>query len=203
MAFPSAFIGMVPELVHGLRERVPEAEITLRRCGHDEALSLLRSAEIDLALVFARPELAQRPAGIQVVEMGEEPMLAMLPAEHRLALEERVSLPDLASERWIVGAPDPTSSIIVSACLAAGFEPDIVFETDDPLATQSLIAAGLGVSLSSPWASAALREDLVLKPLAPPVPVRRVRALVVDPPGPGARILIELARELQLSQAAS
>jgi len=194
--FPSAFIGMIPELVHALRERVPEAEITLKRCGHDEALSLLRTAEIDFAFVFARPELARKIAGVEIVEMGEEPMLVLLPQAHRLALESRVSLSDLASESWIVGAPDPTSSIIVNACLAAGFEPNVVFETDDPLATQSLVAAGLGVSLSSPWASAALREDLVLKPLAPPVPVRRVRALVIDPPGPGARIVLDLAREL-------
>jgi DNA-binding transcriptional LysR family regulator len=198
--FPSAFIGIIPELVHGLRRRVPEAEITLRRCGHEEALSLLRSAELDLAFVFARPELAQQAKGMEIVELGEEPMLAMLPREHRLTLNSRVRLSDLAGEHWIVGAPDPTSSIIVSACLAAGFEPNVVFETDDPLATQSLIAAGLGVSLSSPWAAAVLREDLVLKPLAPPVPVRRVRALVADPPGPGARILLELARELELSQ---
>jgi hypothetical protein len=43
----------------------------------------------------------------------------------------------------------------------------------------------------------ALREDVVLKPLAPPVPMRRLRALVVDPPGLGARMLLELARELK------
>jgi DNA-binding transcriptional LysR family regulator len=112
-----------------------------------------------------------------------------------------VKLSDLAKERWIVGAPDPSSSIIVNACLAAGFEPNVVFETDDPLATQSLIAAGLGVSLSSPWVSAALREDVVLKPLAPPVPTRRVRALVADPPGLGARILLELAQGLVKGEA--
>jgi DNA-binding transcriptional LysR family regulator len=201
--FPSSFIGMIPELVHGLRERVPEAEITLKRCGHDEALSLLRTAEIDLAFVFARPELTQRLAGLEVVEIGEEPMLVLLPQTHRLALESRVSLSDLAGEPWIVGAPDPTSSIIVNACLTAGFEPNVVFETDDPLATQSLIAAGLGVSLSSPWASAALREDLVLKPLAPPVPTRRVRALAAEPLGPGARILLELVRGLAPLEAST
>lgn len=194
--FPSAFIGMIPELVHGLRERVPGAEITLRRCGHDEALSLLRTAELDFALVFARPELSERLTGIENVELGEEPMLALLPRKHRLASKARVKLADLATESWIVGAPDPTSSIIVNACIAAGFEPSVVFETDDPLATQSLVAAGLGVSLSTPWAAVALRDDVVLKQLAPPVPTRRVRALVADPPGLGARILLELAHGL-------
>jgi len=195
--FPSAFVGMIPELVRGLRAHAPEAEITLKRCGHDEALSLLRSAELDLALVFSRPDLSQQPTGIQIAELGEEPMLALLPREHRLARKAKVRLSDLAKERWIVGAPDPSSSIIVNACIAAGFEPRVIFETDDPLATQSLVAAGLGVSLSSPWISVALRADVVLKPLAAPVPMRRLRALVADPPGIGARILLDLARDLK------
>ena len=121
--FPSAFIGLIPELVRDLHVRMPEAEVTLRRCGHDEAHSLIRSAEIDLALVFARPELAHQPTGIQTVELGEEPMLALLAHDHRLAREPTVRLADLALERWIVGAPDRASSIIVSACLAAGFAP--------------------------------------------------------------------------------
>jgi DNA-binding transcriptional LysR family regulator len=200
--FPSAFIGLIPELVRGVRARAPEAEVTLKRCGHDEAHSLLRSAEIDLALVFARPELSHQPIGIETVELGEEPMLALLARDHRLAAEPVVRLADLAHEHWIVGAPDRASSIIAGACLAAGFEPNVVFETDDPIATQSLIAAGLGVSLSSPWAAVALRDDVMLKPLAPPVPTRRVRALVVDPPGLGARILLELARDLLRSSSA-
>lgn len=194
--FPTAFVGLIPELVRRLRKHAPEAEIVLKRCGHDEALSLLRTAVLDFALVFARPDLAQQPVGIRFAELGEEPMLALLPRDHRLAEKAKVKLSDLARERWIVGAPDPASSIIVNACIAAGFEPNIVFETDDPLATQSLVAAGLGVSLSSPWAAVALRDDVVLKPLAAPVPTRRLRALVNEPPGIGARILLELAREL-------
>ena len=124
-------------------------------------------------------------------------MLALLPRAHRLAKKAKVKLSDLAGERWIVGAPDPSSSIIVNACIAAGFEPNVIFETDDPLATQSLVASGLGVSLSPPWLATALREDVVLKPLASPVPVRRMRALIADPPGIGARILLDLARGLK------
>jgi DNA-binding transcriptional LysR family regulator len=201
--FPSAFVGMIPELVRHLKARVPEAEVTLRRCGHDEALALIRSAELDFALVFSRPELEQKPMGIEIAELGSEPMLALLPRDHKLARKAKVKLADLAGERWIVGAPDPSSSIIVNACVAAGFEPNVVFETDDPLAIQSLVAAGLGVSLSSPWISNAIRDDVVLRELAPPAPTRRLRALVADPPGPGARILLELARELDLPRAGS
>jgi DNA-binding transcriptional LysR family regulator len=195
-AFPSAFIGLVPELVRRLRRRSSDAGIDLRRCGHEEAVALVRRADLDLALVFARPEYRRQPPGVRIVDLVDEPMLALLPREHPLAETPEVALAELRDEPWIVGAPDPTSSIIVSACLRAGFEPRIAFETDDALTTESLVAAGLGVSLSSPWLAQALRADIVLRPLAEPRPSRRVQAVLPDPPRPSSTLLLELATEV-------
>lgn len=197
-AFPTAFVGLVPAIVRGLRARAPHGEIALRRCGHDEAISLVRAAELDLALVFARSDVPPPRGDVEVVELADEPMLALLPRAHPLVDEPEVVLAALAEESWIVGARDAASSIIVAACRRAGFEPRVALESDDALATQSLVAAGLGVSLSSPWLAAALRDDVALRPLAAPVPTRRVQAVVADPVGPGARTLLELAREAAL-----
>jgi len=194
-AFPTAFVGLVPEIVRRLRLRTPEVEIELRRCGHHEAVALVRRADLDFALVFARPESRQASKGVCIVDLADEPMLALLPREHPLAEADQVPLFELRDEAWIVGAPDPTSSIIVAACHRAGFEPQVAFETDDALATQSLVAAGLGVSLSSPWLTHALRSDVVLRPLTEPQPIRRVQAVLPDPLRPSSALLLELARE--------
>jgi DNA-binding transcriptional LysR family regulator len=193
--FPTAFVGLIPEIVRGVLARVPGAEISLRRCGHDEAIALVRTAELDLALVFAQADAAA-PRDVDVVHLADEPMLALLPYGHPLADADEAPLASLRDESWIVGAPDPSSSVIAAACHAAGFDPQVAFETDDPLATQSLVGAGLGVSLTTPWLATALRDDVVLRPLAPPAPVRRVSAVVADPAGPGAAVLLELAREV-------
>src|SRR5215218_2570272 len=40
--FPTAFVGLVPEIVRRLLARAPEAAVSLRRCGHDEAIALVR-----------------------------------------------------------------------------------------------------------------------------------------------------------------
>ena len=85
--------------------------------------------------------------------------------------------------------------MIVAACHAAGSEPEVAFETDDALVQQSLVAAGIGVTLSPPAIAAALRDDVVLRPLAPPGVTRHVQAIVADPAGPGAKLLLELARD--------
>jgi DNA-binding transcriptional LysR family regulator len=143
----------------------------------------------------ARPTSRSDYGGdLGVVELAREEMLALLPRAHPAARRRRVRLEALADEGWIVGAPDPTSSVIVNACREAGFEPRVAFETDDALAIQSLVAAGLGVSLTTPWLNPSLRSDVVLRPLAAPAPVRHVRALFLEPAGPGARLLLELAR---------
>jgi DNA-binding transcriptional LysR family regulator len=199
--FPTAFVGLIPAIVRDLLARAPAADITLRRCGHDEAIAAVRRAELDLALVFGT-EAAPEPGGdVRAVDLAVEEMLALLPQAHPLAARRRVRLDALAREPWIVGAPDPASSVIVTACRDAGFKPRIVFETDDALATQSLVGAGLGVSLTTPWLLSALRSDVVLRPLVRPAPVRRLQAVIAEPLGPGARLLLDLARQAALDPA--
>jgi DNA-binding transcriptional LysR family regulator len=193
-AFPTAFFGLVPALVQRLRERAPDAELMLVRCGHDEALARVRRAEIDVALVFARPEIEHEDPDLRIEEISNEPMLVVLPKKHPLARRRKIELGALERDRWIVGAADDPSSLIVAACRAAGFEPQVAFRTDDALATQSLVAAGLGVSMSSPWLAPMLRDDVVLRSLAEPAPRRRISAVAASPTSPTGELLIELAR---------
>jgi DNA-binding transcriptional LysR family regulator len=192
--FPTAFVGLIPAIVRVILDRAREAQITLRRCGHDEAVAAVRRADLDLGLVFATAGASEPAGDVCVVDLVDEEMLALLPRAHPLAARRRVRLSALAHEQWIVGAPDPASSVIVNACRDAGFEPRIAFETDDALAIQGLVAAGLGVSLTTPWLRSALRPEVVLRPLVRPAPVRRVQAVLAEPAGPGARLLLDLAR---------
>jgi DNA-binding transcriptional LysR family regulator len=194
--FPTAFVGLIPAIVRAVHAHAPAAEIRLRRCGHEEAIAAVRRAELDLALVFTSAGDSEPGGDVRVHELVREEMLALLPSAHPLASRQRVRLAALEHEPWIVGAPDPASSVILNACRAAGFEPRIAFETDDALAIQGLVAAGLGVSLTSPWILPVLRSDVALLPLARPAPVRRVLAAIAEPAGPGARLLLDLARRV-------
>ena len=71
-------------------------------------------------------------------------MIAVGPA-HRLARRRTVRLRDLAADPWV--APSERG-IVHSACVAAGFEPDIAFVTRDVLAIRALVAADLAVTLT-------------------------------------------------------
>jgi DNA-binding transcriptional LysR family regulator len=70
----------------------------------------------------------------------------VLPDGHRLAEAEGPRLAELAGETWIAGC-ERCRGHLVHACAAAGFTPRIAFATDDYVAVQQLVAAGLGIAL--------------------------------------------------------
>ena len=103
-------------------------------------------------------------------------MVALAP-DHPLAERPEVRLADLSEDDWTVAVPD---GLIVGACRAAGFEPNLVSITHDQLAIRALIARGLAVTLA-PQLLADAFDDLALRPIAGTGPTRDVYALL--PPG--------------------
>ena len=82
------------------------------------------------------------------VELLEDPMYLALPREHPLAGRERLRLEDLAEEAWVqTSRSSPCARHVVRCCHAAGFEPNVSFESDDYQTVQGLVAAGVGVAL--------------------------------------------------------
>ena len=106
-------------------------------------------------------------------------MYVLLPAGHPLAERRRMRLEDLRDDPWIVGSSSstcPDAQILMRACQSAGFEPRINFNSDDYLAIQGFVAAGMGVSLIPDLALLALRDDVVVRSLRTRPPVRHILA---------------------------
>jgi molybdate transport repressor ModE-like protein len=146
-AFPSATATIVPPAVAALRAAHPGVGVSFVEQEPPEALAALRAGELDLAVAFAYPEA---PDGdqpwLEHVELFSDPLLAVLPAGHRRARARRLKLADLAGETWIAGC-ERCRRHLLHACAEAGFKPDIAFATDDYVAVQSLVVAGVGVAL--------------------------------------------------------
>ena len=147
-AFPSALGTLVPAAAARLAAETPGMEFMLTEAEPPEALRMLRAGYVDVAVVFQHYQ-----AGLDLVPPG--------PADEgtrgKLLLDEPVHLvtaagpepvPDLgayAGSRWIAGC-ERCRSHLVRQCESAGFVPKISFTTDDYLAVQALVAAGLGVT---------------------------------------------------------
>ena len=61
-------------------------------------------------------------------------------------------------------APSP-DGLIVAGCRAAGFEPNVIILTRDPLASRAIAAAGLAVSLTPQLLSRVELPGIVMPPL--------------------------------------
>lgn len=177
-SFPSAGATMMPRAIACFRERHPAVEVTLQPAEPEEAVGLLRAGAVDLALII---ETTFQPAchdGLDRTQLLDDPMCLALPLTHPLARKPGLKLEDLAGESWILGSTPscPDSSIFLRACQAAGFEPSITFHSDDYFAIQGFVAAGVGVSFIPDLVLVSVREDIVIRPLGPQAPARRILA---------------------------
>jgi DNA-binding transcriptional LysR family regulator len=166
-AFATASAALVPRAITAFRQCHPDVEVSLTEVDPGEATVKLRAYEIDLALIY---EFPLEPAA-DLDDLEYEPLLndrlnIALPAAHRLASRKRIKLRGLAGEPWIQGVyRGVTASVLPAACRAAGFEPRIVFRSDDHMAVQGSVAAGLGVAVVPQMTVSTARRDIVLVPL--------------------------------------
>src|SRR5438270_10564475 len=195
-SFPSAGATLMPLAVATFRRGHPDVALTLAEGEPEEIAPRLRAGEFDLALLFEFPGVRERSGkGLRTVNLLEDPMHVALPADHRLASKRALRLSDLRGEDWVqTSAESPCARHVVRLCIAAGFEPNVTFESDDYETVQGLVAAGVGVALIPHLALTHLHPGIVVRELAPRSPARRVVAATLAAAGvsPAAATMIEI-----------
>ena len=178
-SFSTAGASLLPPAIALFSSRHPEVELTFVEEDPEEAVKMLRAAELELAIVFEyrelpQPEFDRLYEGIELHRLVEDPMYLALPRDHPGARRSRIRLEDFADDTWINDTRGPCGHMHVAACLSAGFEPKVGFESDDYNIVQGLIAAGVGISLLPGLALTNVRDDIVVRSLGAKAPARRV-----------------------------
>jgi DNA-binding transcriptional LysR family regulator len=178
VSFPSAGATLVPAAIAEFRERHPGVELTLEPGEPEDGLAMLRAGECDISLTIDAPFCQLDDDGTERTHLLDDPMYVVLPRNHPLAAKPRIRLQELSGESWIAGSTGgcPDTMILLRACQTSGFEPRIAFQSDDYLAIQGFVAAGVGVSLIPDLALLAVRDDVAIRALKTQPPVRRIGA---------------------------
>src|SRR4051812_32111509 len=177
-AFPTALATLVPAAVARIRAGAPATVVRVQEGTSAELADGVASGGLHLAVDFQDAAHARREdPRLERHDLLREGFLVGLAEDHRLARRRTVRLADLAAEGWTAASTD---GLIVRACRAAGFEPQLVAVTRDQLAIRALIGRGLAVTLVPELLADAFRE-LALRPLTGAAPQRDVYALL--PPG--------------------
>jgi DNA-binding transcriptional LysR family regulator len=145
-AFPSALATIVPVAAAHITAEHPGIKLSLREAEPPEALEALRNNDVDLALIFEHGTPPQRDRrDITMTQLLDEP-LYVVSSDAAEWIGDRANLATYTQDRWIAGC-ERCREHLVTACECAGFTPTFDLETDDYVAVQALVAAGLGVSL--------------------------------------------------------
>ena len=178
-SFPTAGATLMPQAIAAFRGSHPGVEVSLAEGEPEEIGPRLRAGEFDLVLLFEFEGVGERiGAGMRRFELFDDPLHLALPAAHPLARRKAAPrLEDLSEESFVqTSESSPCARHVVRSCIAAGFEPRVSFESDDYQTVQGLVAAGVGVALIPQLALSIVRDDIVVRPLAPRSPVRKVFA---------------------------
>jgi DNA-binding transcriptional LysR family regulator len=198
-SFPTAGATLLPQAIAGFRASHPGVELSLAEGEPEEIAPRVRAGEFDLALLFEFGGGSERlGSGIRRFGLLADPLHLALPHDHRLAARKRVRLSDLADEAWVqTSAASPCARHVVRSCHAAGFEPQVSFESDDYQTVQGLVAAGVGVALIPQLALTTVRPDILVRPLDPRPPRRKVFAATPSgaPASPALATMLTVLRE--------
>jgi DNA-binding transcriptional LysR family regulator len=91
-----------------------------------------------------------KPEEIEVLEISNAPMCAVLPEDHRYANEPFLVMEKLEGEPFIMLSPEiytPASRQIMSLCKLAGYDPNIVAYCKMVPSMLTLVKCGFGIAL--------------------------------------------------------
>lgn len=177
-AFATAARGLLPAVLHTLRQQHPDLSARLAELEPTESIAQLRHGDVDIAVVQDWPEepLAV-PGGISCALLLEDVLDVALPARHPFADRDTVTLDELSGEDWVGWPSDEICHGWLENTLRRNGIQRRVRHTASEHSTQlALVAAGLGVAIVPRLGRGPAPEGVRFVPLLP-APTRRVFAL--------------------------
>lgn len=162
----SALHHVLPAIMREFRARYPDVTTELTEAGSTEQLQQLATGDLDIGIV--RPG-GDRPPSLTFHRLLDEPFVAVLPRDHRLAGRKTIRLKELADEPFILVARRLVPAVfeqVMGACRDAGFTPSTVLETSHYHAVAGMVGSGSGVSILAASIEHVQLPNVVYKPLA-------------------------------------
>jgi DNA-binding transcriptional LysR family regulator len=145
--------GFLPMVLKAFGKMYPDVEVSLQEASSSVQLEWLTQSRLDCGIVGLLPKSgAPTPKGVSFHPILEEPLVAALPTDHRLAEQKQVSLKHLAQALPLIltstrdNAPE-FNPWLLSLYKKASAEPQLLREAGRAASVLCAIGAGQGHSL--------------------------------------------------------
>lgn len=158
----------LPHALRILREEAPEVEILLSSQSSPDLAQALMRGTLDVA--FLRRETPS--VGLAFRFLAKEPLIAVLPADHRLTSRKRIRPQDLAEEVYVSSAriSPVLRGVIEDYASSVGIRLHAAYEGENLPSAMSLVVSTGGITLIPLYAQNMLSPNVVARALegAPP-----------------------------------
>ncbi|MCX5079653.1 MULTISPECIES: LysR family transcriptional regulator [Streptomyces] len=146
----------LPSLLESFHTEHPDVALRLRvsPSGSAGLARSLLAGRLDLAILSLPGAPGRPPAGLTLRQVASVPMVLVVPAGHRLAARDAVSLADLADEQFIdfpVGYGN--RDLIDRAFATTGIERRVALEVTDISAASAFVRHRLGIAFLPEFAA--------------------------------------------------
>src|SRR5713226_3674436 len=158
----------LPEALRILRDELPNIEVTISSQSSPELAGALLRGTVDVA--FLRRE--DRAPGLVFKFLIKEPLVAVLPSDHRLAARKAIRPRDIVGETFINPTKAaPALKVVIDDYVArSGISLTPDYEAENLSMAISLVASTRGISLLPQYAQNLLPPSVVSRPLQGEVP---------------------------------
>lgn len=184
-SLPTATATLIAPQLRTFARRHPAVTIRLLEGSKEEILDWLDQGAAEAGVV------SMPSKGLDAAVLGVQEMVAVVPADSRLASKDIVTYADLAKEPFVRGTGG-CADVFMPIARRQGIEFDLAFEAREIGATLEIVRAGLGVSILP---SAGLPElpGVVVRPLSPLTERRLGIAVSASASAPARAFLDQIA----------
>ncbi|HEV2749972.1 MAG TPA: LysR family transcriptional regulator [Gemmatimonadales bacterium] len=161
-------IDWLPEVMRVLRDELPKIDVTIssQSSSRDLGEDVMRG-KLDVA--FLRAEIKAPDLVYRVVT--KEPLVVILPSDHRLAAREAIAPMEIAGERLLSVSAAPVLRTVIDDYLKrCGIDTKPELEADNLAMAMSLIASTRSVALLPAYVQHFLSWSVISRPLIGDVP---------------------------------
>ena len=127
-------------------QRHPGVELTVLEQSSEELAEMLRDDVLDLAYLSVTERIESHGLGLH--QLVSEEIVGILPRSHPLAKRSGVRMSELAGEQFIsYREGSRLRELLNRAAREAGFDPQVMLESNESRRIRRLVARGMGVAI--------------------------------------------------------